>query len=230
MTDNSIIRRGGNGPDRTQFGEHERRDGDNVALIGENANWVNGGQGDRVTVVESTVSDRDRNYWVQFEADGGYINVNPFEFGIEDPDFQSTSDGDRLYVGTENYRGENRLQVQFASADDPYESEYMGAVADLDDETVNDLENEILNRLRFNFGEDIDVQFASGGDRWDDIQVFYNKVYDDTTGGFENDRGKISFFTSNLMADLESDETYRSIRNGAGLGIVAEVLAENNLL
>jgi hypothetical protein len=216
----------------TQFAAHTRSEPAETGLgklLGESPEWVNGGQGTKLTIVESPVSDRERNYWVELQP-YGYLNVNPTEFGIFDPDGPAYSgDRDSLYIGTENYALDGRLQVQYVAADS--DMEFMESVEDLDDEQLQELETAVLHALRTEFGDDVDVEFTTSVERWADVSVMYNRVFTDENAVHEFDEktGNVAFYTSNVMATLEQDEKYRALRDGDGIQVIRDVLRDRGL-
>jgi len=236
MTNPLEVRQPGGRPAGGQYAARERSESNAILSsplhqLGEDSEWKNGGQGHGISIVESPISDRERNYWISFESAANrtsYINVSPVEFGIEHPELGQSNDNDRLYIGTENSRGDGTLEVQY-SADvdtDSYAEEIMELEAEGE---LEEFETEILNALRKETGdENIDIQFSSGGETWDDVAVLYNhKIVDELPIHDINPDGSIEASTSNLMAHLEGSAAYNQVVHGRiGDDIVQRLISQ----
>ncbi len=200
-------------------------------LLPEVPYWAAGGPAHNVGIIESPVSDRDRNYSLTF-APGGYLVVNPLEFGIAHPDSGSLSDRDRLYVGAVDEQP-GTLQLQFSTPIDEDAFDEPGylaaAVSDLGDDELADIEHQILDAVHEQLGPECQIQFSSGGDRWDDLEILFTTEHE-TDPAQSTHAGHISAFTSNLMAELEDNPTYRRVLAGAGTGIFNDILQKADLL
>jgi hypothetical protein len=201
---------------------------DNV--VGEAPEWRNGGMATGVEVIESPVSDRDRNYHLTFDVLGGYVFVNPAEFGIEDPesDCDDWQQLDRLYISREIGGADGVLETQFESA--VRDTEFTELLSDVSEEQMAAIEAEVRQELRAQLSDGVDVDFSSNGERWDDVRVLYSKTFDaeQSPATVDND-GRTSVTTSNLMPSLEEDATYVRVRAGAGDTIIRQVLARHDI-
>lgn len=209
----------------SQFGHALIAEPTAVLVLPEAPYWDNGGSKHGVAVVESPVSDRERNYALVFDTDGGYINVEPFEFGIAAPgaEFNFNADRDRLFIGTEDDPTADTLHVQYCFAADV---DYLSAVVeDVDEDTLKAVEASVLAALQEEFGEGIAVEYSSGGERWDDVSVMYSTRY---PAQRELD-GRLNAFTSNIMFGLEENEKYLKVRDGRGEQIIWDALREHGV-
>jgi hypothetical protein len=231
MTDINRHQQGAPASQGGQFRGHEKTEAVTVLdkprhPLGVDGYWQNGGQGSGVDIVESPVSDRDRNYSITFD-DGGYVTVNPFEFGIEEPGGEA-NDLDRLFIGMHDTEPDT-IQTQFVMAID---SEYFeGVFEGQTDEQMEALEAEVLAAVRKQVGDDtVTMEFSTGGERWDDVGIHFNKNFgpEDPIATREAD-GRLSVFTSNLMHSLESEEAYIKIRNGYGMAAVFQTMNAHGL-
>lgn len=219
----------------TQFASHGRSEPADTglgSLIGnidaEGGRWMNGGQGSKLTIVEKDIAERDRNYQVTFDSHG-WMEFNPTEFGVFDPDGPTYGgDRDRIYLGVENYAETGKLQLQYVAGDSDFEFEEVGE--DLDDETREEVESEILTALQERYGRDVDVQFTSSVETWGDIGILYNRVFTDADPAHKvTADGKVTFDVCNIMYCLEGDTDYISIRDGEGFDIIRDVLRNRGL-
>jgi hypothetical protein len=209
-----------------RFGTSRQAEQDKTLVLPEAPYWDNGGSQEGVTVIESPVSDRERNYSLTFN-NGGYITVNPFMFGIESPETSGQYSGDRdsLFIGAgfDVSKGD-ALQVQFCYAADS--EDLASEVEDLNAEELSALEKTIVDDLKAEFGDSVVIEFSSGGDRWDDVQVMYNTSYPGAERGLD---GRLNAFTSNIMAVLEVDDQYLKVRNGFGETIIYNALQKHSV-
>ncbi|KQO98153.1 hypothetical protein [Leifsonia sp. Leaf264] len=212
----------------------------------EAPDWTGGyeqaGVYQHATIVESPVGGHGRwnDYWVQFDANGGYIEVVPQLFGLdrlpEDEDelekqemlrefeLPEGAETDRLYIGTENDRLNDKIQLQYAITLDPYRS-LAEEAENLDPETRKEIEQEVLAALHANFDNmKVDVQFESS-DTWDDLQIFFNG----SVNGTRDLDGKVSIHTNLAMDALEEDPEYTKYRTEAG-DIVSDVFVKHGLI
>tara|TARA_R110002051_G_scaffold314950_5_gene392679 strand:+ start:10341 stop:11060 length:720 start_codon:yes stop_codon:yes gene_type:complete len=223
-------------PTGGQFAARERSESEAIlnsplVELGEFGQWKNGGQASGASIIESPVSDREHNYWLCLESGAnrsGYINVCPSEFGVEHPELGLGNANDRLYVGTENIRGQGGLEMQYCAASDV--EEYAEQVMELEaNNELDAFESKILKALREETGDDnLDIIFSSGGEAWDDVSVIYNsQVVDMAPIHTVNPDGSIEASTSNLMAHLESKPAYHQVVHGRiGDAVIQRLMAE----
>jgi hypothetical protein len=99
-------------------------------------------------------------------------------------------------------------------------------VEDLSTDELSALEKTIVEDLKAEFGDSVVIEFSSGGDRWDDVQVMYNTSYLGSQRGLD---GRLNAFTSNIMAALEVDDQYLKVRNGVGETIIYNALQKHSV-
>lgn len=197
--------------------------------LGEGAYWANGGQATDVRMIESPISDREHNYHVSIPSTGGHFHVNPWEFGISDPEGAFSDDTDRLYVGVSADSASGVLETQFTTQVD---SDYFdGIFDDVSDERRTRVEEEIRSRITEKFGPKTLIEYSTGGEPWDDVSVMYNKNYaaDGSQVVTFDDKGTAQFTTSNLMFDLEEDAGYRAVLDGQVNAVVFQTLRDNGI-
>jgi hypothetical protein len=220
MSETTEVRQPSGQPSGGQYAERTREESEailNSPLIqlGEGSDWKNGGLGRGVSIIESPISDRERNYFLCFESRvnrHSSIYVSPVEFGIEHPELGQGNDDDRIYIGTEDCRGMDTLDVQYLAAVDV--SRYADQIMELEDEgKLSEFETEILIALRAETGDpNTDVRFFDDGITWSRVTVIHNhKIVDELPIHSINPDGSIEVTTSNLMSSLEDSPVYQKI-------------------
>lgn len=201
------------------------------AVLGEAPDWFGGGSTVGVQVIESPVSDRERNYHLTFdEPRGGFVFVSPSQFGIEDPERESDDefDVDRLTVSRQTGEVPGVLFTRFDAA--VRDIGFTELLEDVSGEELTAIESEIRQELRAVIGRGTDAIFGSELDRWADVQVLYTKIFpaDGSPATIDPD-GRTSVTTSNLMVDLEDDDGYLKVRGGVGDRIIFSVLERHGI-
>lgn len=183
--------------------------------LGLGSDWQNGGQAEGVTIAEApSVDDRPKNFSVTFENNGNF-NVSPSEFGIS----RDTEELDRLWA---SWDADDRvLSTQFCAFVDSGNFDF----EDLEDDELADIESDIAAELKRDLGNGVDIEFSTGGDRWDDMSVMVTREISTENLVFDAE-GRPTITTSSLMSVLEDDSVYQKIAvDRIGYPYIERVLA-----
>lgn len=169
-------------------------------------NGFNTSTTEKLSIVESPVSDRDHNYHLDIKP-GGWVTLDVNETGIYDPDYGLQGERDQIFIGNED----GKLNVQYIT--DPEDLSYVAE--EMDDDEREQAETKIRDYLKKNYNATADF---TSSDAWDDVTVIYNSS-EPTHNYQELKDGGVSITTSNLMAALESDKSYLNVRGNGPMAV-----------
>lgn len=157
--------------------------------------------GTNVQIIESPISDRDRNFWVTL-ADGAHVDIDVFRAGLADPGSFSTGE-ERLFIGREG----DQITSQFVG----HGSDFSEEADELSEDELSAIEEEVREQVKA-LAPGLGIEF-SNGDRWDCVQGLYD-IDTESAAQVEVD-GRLSITTSNLLGGCETEPGYIAARDGA---------------
>jgi hypothetical protein len=179
------------------------------------------------TVMESSVSDREKNYWVQLDDYPANVRFRPTAAGLTDPDRAEPFGHHKLIVRAE---AEGELDVTRVNL--AYDAQDIhDAVAGLGSSELDLLQEKVIATFKERYGDKVVPMFnltntqIAGFERgrWDGAGVKYRAHYSEDDAVLNEERdGTVGFYTSNLLADLEQDEAYQDVVYGRALDIIRE--------
>ncbi|MFE6967121.1 hypothetical protein ACFVAJ_18555 [Agromyces sp. NPDC057679] len=176
--------------------------------------WSWGGQQHGVEVVEAPSSDRAHNYYLTL-VDGGFIAVAPEEFGLLHPE-EPYNDQATLVVA--NDAGNITIEYAQQLAEDGLAGEADRFTA-AERETI---EREVADALTREFGGKLAAEF-SGDQPWSEVKL----VWTVNINGVGDAAGIVETTTSNVMAELETDEYWHF--RATATSVASSVLASHGV-